>query len=428
MNRIGFPSKLFVRNLCRRLLRILRWKYHGPIPDWYFYRHGGVDAARVTALANASGIRKFEIVLTHCWGGGANMYLDGKIEKAVKNERGVFLVKPNERFFGILNVELLTAADSISFVVRDLSAFHGLVGKCNKIVVNELVLWHLYDKTRSISVDSMERLVKEILLLKTTLTADMLYLVHDYYCLCPSFNLIMPNGRYCNSEKTMSNCIECKPFGRHSKRKSGNTVERWRRCFACLFSNCSEIRTFSQDTKSRINACFANVCPTVVPHELARKIGRKPDISRGGMVIGVFGNIQPQKGAFEVVALGNYLGRIGRNDVKIIVVGNFSGVSSPMPSVMKIYGEYKVEDLPDIIEREGVNIGFMPSIWPETFSYVTHEIMAMGLPVVCFDIGAQRDAVAKYEKGMVAKSMTAEAVWEAIELLYNMERNGRQYS
>lgn len=42
----------------------------------------------------------------------------------------------------------------------------------------------------------------------------------------------------------------------------------------------------------------------------------------------------------------------------------------------------------------------MPSIWPETFSFVTHEALATGLPVYGFDIGAQGEALRRAPNGM----------------------------
>ena len=39
-------------------------------------------------------------------------------------------------------------------------------------------------------------------------------------------------------------------------------------------------------------------------------------------------------------------------------------------------------------------------IWPETFSYTTHEAVATGLPVLAFDIGAQGETVARVPNGV----------------------------
>ena len=40
-------------------------------------------------------------------------------------------------------------------------------------------------------------------------------------------------------------------------------------------------------------------------------------------------------------------------------------------------------------------------IWPETFSYTTHEAIATGLPVWSFDLGAQADAIRTTATGRV---------------------------
>ncbi len=37
----------------------------------------------------------------------------------------------------------------------------------------------------------------------------------------------------------------------------------------------------------------------------------------------------------------------------------------------------------------GISCWLRPSVWPETFSFATHEVLATGLPVYCFDLGAQ---------------------------------------
>lgn len=198
----------------------------------------------------------------------------------------------------------------------------------------------------------------------------------------------------------------------------GMDVSLWRECFGRLFAQCCEVRTFSEDTKVRISSCFKGVQPTVVPHTLLCDFKRKYPISNEGCVIGVFGHIRPLKGARIVVALAEFLEQLGRNDVKIKVVGEICGVPTTLPSNFKVCGRYKIEDLPDILRKEGINIGFMSSIWPETFSYVTHELMALGLPLVCFDIGAPRDAVSRYDKGAVIPEMTVEAAWKTIEELW----------
>jgi glycosyltransferase involved in cell wall biosynthesis len=61
-----------------------------------------------------------------------------------------------------------------------------------------------------------------------------------------------------------------------------------------------------------------------------------------------------------------------------------------------------------------IDIIFIASIWPETFSYTTEEVMMMGLPVASFDIGAPAERIRKYDKGLVVSEMTAETALNEI--------------
>jgi hypothetical protein len=58
-----------------------------------------------------------------------------------------------------------------------------------------------------------------------------------------------------------------------------------------------------------------------------------------------------------------------------------------------VHGAYRREDIPGLVARYGIDRWLIPSVWPETFSYTTHEALATGLPVWCFDLGAQGAAV-----------------------------------
>ena len=390
------------------------------ITGLYFRRLGGIGARGIARIIRRMSGEQVDIILTHGFGGGADMYLDGQIAKKVQAGTIVVLVKPDRRFSGILGVDIINSHRKESFISHSLKDLVSLHGRDCTIIINELVHWHLYDVKRVASVLALERLTNEILRLKHELAADMIYLVHDYYCLCPRYTLIALDGHYCASELTMERCQTCMssvnaswiPF------LPGVDVSRWRSCFGRIFAQCKEVRTFSNDSKSRIEACFFGVAPTLVPHALLHAFSTVPSIHDNGIVIGVFGYIQALKGARIIVELAKLLERLGRKDVRIVIVGELRDVDKPLPSVIKICGRYSPNELPRIIEKEGINIGFMSSIWPETFSYVTHELKALEMPIVCFDIGAPRDVVAQYDMGAVIPEMTAESAWRTIDILH----------
>ena len=81
---------------------------------------------------------------------------------------------------------------------------------------------------------------------------------------------------------------------------------------------------------------------------------------------------------------------------------------------MKITGSYEREHLPEIIEDRKIDVIFIPSIWPETFSYTSQEAIEMGMPVAVFDLGAPPERVKKYEKGLVIDKIDAAYALEKI--------------
>ena len=71
----------------------------------------------------------------------------------------------------------------------------------------------------------------------------------------------------------------------------------------------------------------------------------------------------------------------------------------------EFYGKYKLDELPELIKKSTISMGIFPSICSETFSYLVSEHIMMGLPIMCFDIGAQADKVRAYDKGIVVKDV-----------------------
>ena len=71
------------------------------------------------------------------------------------------------------------------------------------------------------------------------------------------------------------------------------------------------------------------------------------------------------------------------------------------------------------MRRHGITCWLIPSVWPETFSFTTHEALATGLPVWAFDLGAQGAAAARQPHGQggvlpLALAQTPGALAEAL--------------
>ena len=88
-------------------------------------------------------------------------------------------------------------------------------------------------------------------------------------------------------------------------------------------------------------------------------------------------------------------------------------------------GEYKREQLADLIEEHNIDIIFIASIWGETFCRTAQESILMELPTACFNLGAPAERVKRYEKGLLIDQIDADyALSQIIEFVEMTRNNG----
>ena len=113
------------------------------------------------------------------------------------------------------------------------------------------------------------------------------------------------------------------------------------------------------------------------------------------------GSITEHKGALVLDELSRAIEETGVL-VRIVILGVLDA-NVPIRGVTET-GLYDQQKLPDLLEQEGVHLALMPSICPETFSFVTHELISMQVPVACFGLGAQGDIVSRYALGHIVSA------------------------
>jgi glycosyltransferase involved in cell wall biosynthesis len=205
--------------------------------------------------------------------------------------------------------------------------------------------------------------------------------VHDYFAVCPSFVLLDADGRYCGIPD-VSVCAQCLP--RHEARyvalSPPTAIGPWRALWGRCLAAADEVRCFSASTRSLLLRAYPALDPnriSVVPHRVDFFPARLPALDHSApLTIGIIGQISEQKGA---LVLKDLMARIDRDhpDVRVVVIG---GVDIPIRSPrLAITGAYKHAELVGLIEANGINLAFFPSICPETFSYVTEEMIRLEL-------------------------------------------------
>lgn len=120
----------------------------------------------------------------------------------------------------------------------------------------------------------------------------------------------------------------------------------------------------------------------------------------------MFGVVAENKGVYLVKQMAQIIKRNGL-DVRLVIIGE---ASPAMPlDLCFTTGAYQRNMLPRYVLENDVDIVFISSIWPETFSYTTEEAMVMGIPVACFPIGAPAERVQNYERGLILPEIEAES-------------------
>ncbi|TVR49593.1 MAG: glycosyltransferase, partial [Rhodobacteraceae bacterium] len=217
-------------------------------------------------------------------------------------------------------------------------------------------------------------------------------LFHDYLPLSPSFTLRDQDGIYRGVPATGTT-----DPAHGGRRPDGTpvTLAQWRADWGALIAQAKRLVVFSRSSAEIVATAYpqARGKLALVPHQLRQTIPAVPRPAGGPPVIGVLGAIGPQKGAAVLAALAREGG------VRLALVGQIAPGHDL--GATPIHGVYTPEDIPHLVARYGITHWLIPSIWPETFSFTTHECLATGLPTMAFDLGAQGDAVRAAENGIL---------------------------
>jgi GT2 family glycosyltransferase len=220
--------------------------------------------------------------------------------------------------------------------------------------------------------------------------------VHDYFMVSPSYCLLNSDGAYRGPVRP-DNADPAHTL----RRFDGSTVTlaHWQGAWGGFLSECDEITVFSESSRWHMAATYPEVTARLIyrPHATFTRLAQVTPPAHGAGTLAVLGNLNLQKGAAVLCALAEAAARQG--GPKTVLIGNMDTAFS-RPHALRLHGSYTPSDIPHLAERYGVSAWLVPSIWPETFSFVTHEMLATGLPVYGFDIGAQGEALRRAPNGI----------------------------
>ncbi|TYA11815.1 glycosyltransferase [Paenibacillus faecis] len=343
------------------------------------------------------------LAIDHNIGGGANAYLDNLRKEKVGNGEKMMVIRYEvHKQFYLFYYYYGEYEISYRFMdFADIEKIIGLVG-CQEIYINELVTYPKLYET-----------FEDIINLRKITSAKLILLLHDYFSICPMTNLINDKQVYCNLPdiNQCENCAKNNPLNNYWHYES---IKKWRSEWKTVINTCDEIIAFSGSSAEILQEVYGELDNLkVVPHQVnyIPELPRQRSKSSEVLNIGLLGILNFHKG-LDVIREMLTLIKDRELNVRITLLGSSEGAIQD-PNFFET-GKYTPESLPRLVLENDIDLFFISSIWPETFSYTTEEAMKMGLPVAVFNLGAPAERVKEYEKGLVISEINAEVALKEI--------------
>ena len=328
------------------------------------------------------------VIFAHKLGGGAEMYLQDRLKKEIETAGAAVVVRSGSgqhRWLlelcekGIRHQIFVDRPDALrhilSAVPRKKIVYSCSVGDRCAIEIPDLIVSLASGPSDQIEV-----------------------LFHDFLPVSPSYNLLGSDGKY--HGPPLPNCTD--PIHQYVD-QSGRcyTLADWQEKWGRLLETADAVTAFSANSKDIVTQVWPHLRNKVqvVPHQMLYPVETcLPSHHPVSKMVGILGNIGPQKGARVLYNLSRSNG--WERTLGFTLIGDISP-DFPLGRKIKVHGKYQHSDITLLTKKYGINLWLIPSIWPETFSYVTHEALATGLPVCTFNIGAQAETVSSADNGYV---------------------------
>lgn len=342
------------------------------------------------------------VYFDHNVGGGAGSYLEKRIENSIFNGESIILIRYDmNRKVYLFNYKYKDYNVSYSFANLD-----DILDVLNQVQIKDIFINEL--ATYKKIYDTLEKICN----FKIKKNINMTIFIHDFLSVCPTINLLDAKGCYCNLPD-IKQCEKCLPNNQFNTYLHYESMDKWRSKWGYFLNKCDNVIVFSKNSKILLQNTYDFINNiTVIPHSvdyivpLERKVKLTNKLN-----IGLLGVLSYHKGSEIITQMLEIIEKLNL-DINIVLIG--SAVDKINHKNFKQTGKYTTDMIPKLVSENDIDLFFISSIWPETFSYTTQEIINMNLPVVSFDLGAQAEKVKKYNKGLILNDFNPESALNEI--------------
>lgn len=338
--------------------------------------HEHIDWVRLERLKK----KKNVLLISHNRGGGTERRVQEDITRYVAEGCGVYLIRPvpgSPDKFAIGHPAARWLPNISPIEWRNDIAIRALV---KDLEITDVISHSFVDFVK-IAPSIIQGIIQD-------LDLNWLMNLHDYEVICPRINLVDEKGFYCH-EPEEDSCNKC--LRQRGSIFSETDIANWRAKRGSVMQTASKVIVPDNDVKDRLCRYYSGVNIEVIPHEDIGEddVNVKPIKVRSDekLKVVVIGAISKMKG-FDVLRRCAR-DAVARNlPIKFVLMGYSLNDKVLEESGVEVTGQYKEEEAKDVLDKLMPHIVWVPSLWPETYSYTLSIGLKSGYPVMAFDIGA----------------------------------------
>ena len=226
--------------------------------------------------------------------------------------------------------------------------------------------------------------------------------VHDYAAICPRITFVGRDRRYCGEPDDIAVCEACvADLGSVIEEKIG--VADLRARSAADLRAARRIIVPSADAASRLRRHFDGIEPRAesLEDDAATLPPPTPLRDGGPRRVCVIGGIGTEKG-YDVLLACARDAAARALPLSFTVVGHtIDDARLQATGRAFVTGPYKEAEAIDVIRAQEPHLGWIPSVWPETWCFTLGHAWRAGLAVAAFDIGAPAERIRRTGRGWV---------------------------
>ncbi|MDD5275473.1 MAG: glycosyltransferase [Methylovulum sp.] len=335
-----------------------------------------LDAARMQRMRKEKNV----LIVSHNRGGGSERRVQEDILKLTQEGVGVFTLRPfvQQLCQVVIGNPAIRSLPNINpFILTDIPV---LKAALESLGITEIHTHSLVDFTPEAPA-YISQLVK-------TLDVRWEVNLHDYKVICPRINLADENGLYCG-EPSDAECNRC--LAERGSDFKVTDIRTWRALHERELITANRILVPDQDVADRLSNYFPKFSFTVVPHEDINPMAYhpvkpvlQPEEKLRVVIIGAIGKLK----GFHVIISCAKQARQNNLPIEFIVMGYTMNDKLMEDTGVSVTGKYQEHEALNKLTNLNPHVVWLPSTWPETYSYTFSLALLANLPVFAFDIGA----------------------------------------